>query len=116
MEDPDVQAEIKNNERSILAHKVIQKAYSELIKISPGDLKTYYEAHKEEYQKQQKAFADVQNEVYAALRTQKEQEVREYVLSQLKDKYDVVIHTSVMKKDGKDSVASDDENSKNKIK
>jgi hypothetical protein len=33
---------------------------------------------------------------FAALRSQEEQEVKEYVLSQLKDKFDVVIHTSVL--------------------
>jgi hypothetical protein len=117
MEDPDVQAEIQNQERSILAQKIIQKAYAELIKITPGDLKNYYEAHKEEYQKQQKAFADIQNEVYAALRTQKEQEVREYVLSQLKDKYDVVIHTPAMVSDQKNGTsASKDSGKGNKAK
>jgi hypothetical protein len=94
MEDPDIQAEVQNQERAILAQKVIQKAYAELIKITPEDLATYYEAHKEDYQKQQKKFEDVQNEIYSALRIQKEKEAREYVLSQLREKYDVVIHTS----------------------
>jgi hypothetical protein len=101
LEDPDVQAELKNQERAILAQKVMQKANAELIKITPGDLATYYEAHKEDYQTQQKKFEDVQNEVYAALRAQKEKEVREYVLSQLKEKYDVVIHTSALPQDPK---------------
>jgi hypothetical protein len=96
LEDKNVQDEIRNQERAILAQKVMQKAYSELIRITPGDLTTFYEAHKDDYQKQQKKFEDVQNEVYSAIRTQKEKEVREYVLSKLKEKYDVVIHTSVM--------------------
>jgi hypothetical protein len=101
MEDPEVQSEIQNQERALLAQKVIQKAYADLIKITPGDLTTYYEAHKDEYENQQKKFADVQNEVYVALRAQKEQEVREYLLSQLKEKYDVVIHTSALPSDQK---------------
>jgi hypothetical protein len=96
MEDPDIQAEIQNHQRAILVQKVIQNAYAELIKITRSDLVTYYEAHKEQYQNQKKSFDDVQNEIYAALRAQKEEEVSAYVLSQLRDKYDVVIHAAAM--------------------
>lgn len=43
---------------------------------------------------QQKSFDEVRQEVYQALQAQKEREVSEMLLTQLKDRYNVVIHTS----------------------
>jgi hypothetical protein len=96
--DPKVRSEIKDQERLFLAGKQIEKAYADNINITPADLKTYYEANKNSYVEAdlQRPFEDVQNEVYSALRASKEQEVREALLNQLKNKYDVVIHTSVL--------------------
>jgi parvulin-like peptidyl-prolyl isomerase len=48
----------------------------------------------EKKEKQQKDFAAVQAEVYSALRSQKEEEVRQALFESLQNKYDVVIHTS----------------------
>jgi parvulin-like peptidyl-prolyl isomerase len=48
-DDPDVQAEIKEQTRAILAQREIDQAYEKNIKITDGDLKTYYDAHKEDY-------------------------------------------------------------------
>ncbi len=42
----------------------------------------------------QRSLEEVQQEVYQALRTQKEREVQEQLLGSLKDKYNVVIHQS----------------------
>jgi len=42
----------------------------------------------------QKAFDEVRNEVFRALRTRKEREVQAHLLDLLKDRYDVVIHQS----------------------
>ncbi|MGB9499018.1 MAG: hypothetical protein ACKVE4_04540 [Dissulfuribacterales bacterium] len=98
MNDPAVQSEIKDQERALLAARMVEKMYADNIKITPGDLNNYYEAHKADYMKddKQKPFEAVKNEVYSALRAGKEQEVREVLLNHLKDKYDVVIHSSVL--------------------
>jgi parvulin-like peptidyl-prolyl isomerase len=49
MNDPDVRATLKDMERSMLAGKVMEKEFSDEIKITSGDLETYYDAHKEAY-------------------------------------------------------------------
>ena len=43
---------------------------------------------------QQKGFAEVQQEVYSTLRSQKEEEVRQTLFVTLRNKYNVVIHMS----------------------
>ncbi|MBN1832337.1 MAG: peptidyl-prolyl cis-trans isomerase [Deltaproteobacteria bacterium] len=49
MDDPDVRVALRDIERSLLAGKVMEKEFADEIKISSGDLATYYKAHKEEY-------------------------------------------------------------------
>jgi len=55
VDEPDVQAALKDQERSLLARKVIEKEFADEIKITPGDLTTYYEAHKQEYVRPERA-------------------------------------------------------------
>ncbi|MBW2142799.1 MAG: peptidyl-prolyl cis-trans isomerase [Deltaproteobacteria bacterium] len=201
MDDAEVRTALKDMERSFLARKVIEKELSDEIKITAGDLETYFEAHKHEYvhperarishilvdnkqaaqairkklesgddfaklaadmsrdvstrekggnlpewieknesgsipgmgnskdamrvifstdegsvseedvdtekgihiikvlerePEHQKTFEEVQNEVFLALRSQKEREVQQKLLAMLKEKYDVVIHHSAL--------------------
>ncbi len=49
MDDPDVRFMLRDMERSLLAGKVLEKEFADEIKITSGDLETYYEAHREEY-------------------------------------------------------------------
>ncbi len=55
MDDAEVRTALKDMERSILARKVIEKEFSDEIKITAGDLETYFEAHKQEYVHPEKA-------------------------------------------------------------
>jgi len=55
MGDPDVRVTLQDMERSLLAGKVMEKEFADEIKITSGDLETYYEAHKEEYVKPERA-------------------------------------------------------------
>jgi parvulin-like peptidyl-prolyl isomerase len=55
MDDPDVRVRLRDMERSLLAGKVLEKEFADEIKITPGDLETYYEAHKEEYVQPERA-------------------------------------------------------------
>lgn len=48
-DDAEVRAALKDMERSLLAGKVLEKAFAEEIKITVGDLETYYKAHRQEY-------------------------------------------------------------------
>ena len=196
-DDQTVRAILRDTERSILAQQVLERELAGNIKITPGDLKIYYEAHKQEYidpeqarvshillkdeektgavlnslesgadfavlakelsldektgknggeidasvlrgghvpgisssedlvkailsteagqflkepvksdrgfhiikvrerkAERQKPFEEVRSEVYQALRSQKEAEVRERLITGLKERYNVVIHTS----------------------
>lgn len=48
-DDPKVRDMLKSQRRSLLARMVIEKEFSDEIKITPVDVKTLYEAHKKEY-------------------------------------------------------------------
>ena len=55
MDDPDVRFTLRDMERSMLAGKMMEKEFSDKIKITSGDLETYYEAHKGEYVQPERA-------------------------------------------------------------
>ena len=95
-DDQQVRNLIKDLERNLLARLVLEKEYENRIKITLSDLKTYYEANKDAFIKDEKeeAFDAVKNDVYKALRSQKEQEIQQQLLLKLKNRYDVVIHRS----------------------
>lgn len=48
-DDPDVRGMLRDQERAILAGMLIEKELADKIKISPVDIETYYEAHKESF-------------------------------------------------------------------
>ncbi len=48
-DDLKVRDILKSQERSLLAKMVIDKELADKIQITPGDLETYYEAHKDQY-------------------------------------------------------------------
>jgi hypothetical protein len=95
-EDPGFKALTRNLERKILAQKLLDEEFAKEIKIGPEELKAYYDAHKDEFKKDGKVqpFETVENDVYGALRAQREMEVQQKLLGELKDRYNVVIHTS----------------------
>ncbi len=98
--DPKIRDIINDQERSLLAKMALEKEYGNRIKLTLSDIKTYYDANKEVYKKdeQQQPFEDVKNDVYKTLRSQKEQEIQQELLTQLKNQYDVVIHQSALKR------------------
>ena len=54
-EDPNVREMLRDSERSLLASQVMAKRMADSIKITPGDVETYYEANKEKYSEKGKA-------------------------------------------------------------
>ncbi len=55
MDDPNIRVMLQDMERSLLAGKMMEKEFADEIKITSGDLETYYEAHKEEYVRPERA-------------------------------------------------------------
>jgi hypothetical protein len=95
-EDPEVRSLLRNVERKLLAQKMMDREYAFRITVTPEELRSYYDAHRDDFKVdgEQKDFDAVRSEVYAAVRRQKEMEVQRQVLGALKEKYDVVIHHS----------------------
>lgn len=54
-DDPEIRALLKDLERSALAQKVIEKELADQIKITEGDVRTYYEANRQEYVRPERA-------------------------------------------------------------
>ncbi|MGD1048173.1 MAG: hypothetical protein ABR899_05400 [Candidatus Krumholzibacteriaceae bacterium] len=95
-DDPEFRALTRNLERKILAQKVLDQEFAKSVTITPDEVKMYYEAHKDDFKKDGKVqpFDKVKNDVYGAVRMQKETQVQQQLLGELKDRYNVVIHTS----------------------
>lgn len=113
--DIEVKETIREMERAILAGKALEKEYTDEIKITLTDLKSYFEANKEKYvedekeDKKEPEFDEVKDRVAFDLRSNKEKDVQNRLLSDLKDKYNVVIHNSVLS-DKSDGEAGDQAN------
>jgi len=100
MSDPAVRDLLKEQERGLLARRVVEKEFAEKIRILPEDLTAYYEAHKNKFMSEgppkiQKEFDAVKEEVFRAVRSEKEIQVQQQLFNELKAHYDVVIHQSV---------------------
>lgn len=95
-DDPEVRALMRNLERKILSQKLMDREFARRIVIDPAGVRQYYDAHKEEFKKDGKelTFEQAKDQAAAGLRFQRAMEVQQQVLGQLRDKYNVVIHTS----------------------
>jgi len=95
-DDPEFRALTRNLERKILAQKILDGEFAKRISITPDELKAYYEGHKSSFTKdgKERTFDEAKDEVYAAVRMQKEIEVQQQIFGELRDRYNVVLHTS----------------------
>lgn len=95
-DEPEFRALTRNLERKILAQRLLDGEFAKRVSITPDELKTYYEGHKDSFKKDgaQRSFDEARDEVYAAVRMQKEIEIQQQILAELKDRYNVVLHTS----------------------
>ncbi len=95
---PAIRGLLRDSERSLLANQVLQHELEGKVNITPGDIQTYYEAHKRDFMDnkakppRQKPLAEVQAQIYQTLHTRKMSEIRNQLFAELRDKYDVVIH------------------------
>ncbi|HUV36696.1 MAG TPA: hypothetical protein VMX58_07140 [Patescibacteria group bacterium] len=95
-ENPEVRSLLRNVERKLLAQKMMDREYASRITAIPEELRSYYDSHMDDFKVDgaQKGFEESRNEVYAAVRMQKEMAIQREVLESLMEKYDVVIHRS----------------------
>ncbi|MGD9158074.1 MAG: hypothetical protein PVG39_06685 [Desulfobacteraceae bacterium] len=102
-ETPLVMDSLKEMERSFLASKVLENAYTNEIKVTPTDVKNYYEVNKSKYVKKEEdgkerqfELDEVKDRVTLDLIAEKEKDVQKSLLSQLREKYNVVIHNTAL--------------------
>jgi len=95
-DDPEFKALTRILERKILAQRLLEREFAKRISITPDDLKMYYEGHKDDFKKDGKVqpLDQARDDVNGAVRMQKELEIQQQILGELKDRYNVVIHSS----------------------
>ena len=95
-EEAEVRSLVDNVERKLLARKMMDRQYASRITVTSEEMRDYYDSHLEDFKEdgEQKSFDEARNEIYAALRMQKEMAVQRQVLESLMERYDVVIHRS----------------------
>ena len=107
-EQPEAKSVIEDLVRSALSQQLMNKELADKINITESDLQTYYQANKDKFveladvndpnsTERQKSFDEVRNQVMAQLMSMKSQDVQQEFIKHLMDKYNVVIHTSVLK-------------------
>jgi tetratricopeptide (TPR) repeat protein len=102
-ETDEVRDAITEMERSILASKVMENAYKDEIKITETDVRNYYETNKVKYNEKDKdgkeltpEFDKVKDRVVMDLMSEKERDVQKALIGKLKEKYNVVVHNSLL--------------------
>ncbi len=100
--DPRVRDEIREREKALLAGKALENEYRDQIKITLADVRSYFEANREKYTEEdgkEPEFENLKDQVALELRTRKEREVQQRLLSNLKEKHGAVIHNSALTND-----------------
>ena len=95
-DDPKTRALIKETEKQILAQQLLSKRIAEKISLTESDLENHYTANRAKYivDGVQKSFEEVRSDVYRDLRAQKEGEVQQALIAELRQLYDVVLYPS----------------------
>ena len=89
-----VRALLRNLEKKTIVQSYLNQETASKINITETDLNSFYEAHKGDYIEdgKQKSLAEVKNEVYRALFTQKQREVQQVLIDGLRNEYNVAVH------------------------
>jgi hypothetical protein len=100
-EDPEIAGMSRRIERNLLTSQVLAREYAGKVSVSEDEMQAWYRANSSKIagaaglgQGQVPPFEDVRDQVYAAVRMEKEMAVQQELLERLSDKYDVVIHAS----------------------
>ncbi|MBN2181681.1 MAG: hypothetical protein JW715_07185 [Sedimentisphaerales bacterium] len=106
-EEPKVKKMIEEVNRSVLSQQLMSKELADKINVTETDLQTYYQANKDKFVEppdeedpnslaRQKSFDEVRDQVASELISRKSQDVRKDFIEQMMNKYNVIIHTSVL--------------------
>ncbi len=106
-EQPQVKTMIEDLSHGALSQQLMNKELADKINITETDLRTYYEANKDKFVEpakkedpnsveRQKSFDEARQDLITALLSQKRQDVQADFIKQMMDKYNVVVHTSVL--------------------
>lgn len=109
--DPKVKSFIDELTRGALSQQLMNKQLAGKVNITETDLQTYYQANKEKYLElanpedpnsveRQKSFDEVRDQVAGELVSRKSQDVQQSLIKELMDKYNVIVHTSVLRPAG----------------
>jgi mannitol-1-phosphate/altronate dehydrogenase len=106
-EQPQVKSVMEDLSRSALSQQLMNKELADKINITETDLQIYYQANKNKFMEpadvndpnsteRQKSFEEVRGQITRELVSKKSQDVQQQLIKQLMDKYNVIIHTSVL--------------------
>lgn len=106
-EQPETKSFIEEVVRGALSQQLMNKELADKIKVTETDLQTYYQANKDKYiepadandpnsVERQKGFDEIRGQVMSDLIGQKTSDVQQQLIKQLMDKYNVIIHRSVL--------------------
>lgn len=97
-EDPETAAMTRRVERSLLAAAVLDRAYADEVTVTEDEMRAWYDANRDRIAggSDPKPYDEVRGQVAAAVRMEKQAAVQQRLLGELKEKYDVVIHRSVL--------------------
>ncbi len=100
-EDPEVAEMSRRIERKLLTSQVLAREYANVVSVTEDEMRAWYAANGAKIagsagleSGEVPPFEEVKNQVYAAVRLEKEMAVQAALLERLIDRYDVVIHTS----------------------
>jgi len=107
MEKPEVTKVLEEVTRGVLSRQLMNKELSDKINVTETDLRTYYQANKDKYAEpankedpnsleRQKSYDEVREQVMSELVSKKSQDVQKDFIEQMMNKYNVIIHTSVL--------------------
>ena len=116
--EPDVKKLIEESARDVLSSQLMNNELAGKINITQTDLQTYYQANKSKYTEpadpedpnsvaREKSFDEVREQVRSELINSKSMDVQQDLITQLMDKFDVVIHTSVFSQNYESENSSD---------
>ncbi|MEJ2648625.1 MAG: hypothetical protein P8016_09490 [Sedimentisphaerales bacterium] len=103
----DIKTQLDQMTRQVLSQQLMNRELADKINVTETDLQTYYQANKDKYVEpakkddpnsvpRQKTFDEVRDQVTSELINSKSRDVQQAYIKQLMDKYDVIIHTSVL--------------------
>lgn len=105
--EPEVKSQIEEITRQVLSQQLMNKELAGKINITETDVQTYYQANKDKYVEpakegdpnsvpRQKTFDEVREQVASELINSKSKDVQQAYIKQLMDKYNIILHTSVL--------------------